>query len=528
MLSLTVLMAQINPTVGAIEANTKKIIHIIEEEASRHDIIVFPELAITGYPPEDLLFRHTFASRINHALQAIMNASQHAHVVVGHPSFLMNQCFNSASVFYQGACVMCCHKQRLPNYGVFDERRYFTPGPPSAHVFTLKGQTIGVCICEDLWQPGPVDTLLLHGATTLIAINASPFDNEKPKQREQLLYQHALRGLDVIYVNLQGGQDELVFDGQSMAWDRQGNLVARAPAFKEHLQTVRLGFQANLGNITPLLHHDALIYQALVCGLHDYVKKNAFPGVLLGLSGGIDSALTLAIAVDALGPQCVHAVLMPSRYTADMSHEDAQDQLQRMGIKQTTLSIEPTLLALTHTLENAGPIEGITAENLQARIRGTLLMALSNKTGHMVLSTSNKSETAVGYATLYGDMCGGFSVLKDVLKTQVYALARYRNTQTEVIPERVITRAPTAELAFNQTDQDQLPAYEVLDAIILAYMQDAYDAEQIIAQGHPADVVYNVIQRIKRNEYKRRQASPGVKISRCAFGKDWRYPITSG
>lgn len=527
--SLTVMMAQINPIVGAIETNTQMVLDIVQEHSTNHDLIIFPELVITGYPPEDLLLRNSCAIRVKQALNNIMMAAGDVYVIVGHPSWSNNQCFNSASVFYQGKCAAIYHKQCLPNTGVFDERRYFTPGPTTACIFHIKDLAIGLCICEDLWQPGPVEHLKKAGAHTIIALNASPFEDTKQKRRMSVLQAHALTGLNIAYVNLVGGQDELVFDGQSMAYDHHGDCIARAPAFKKATHSVTFNapnkYQQIINEPDPL----EIIYSALVCGLHDYIEKNGFPGVLIGLSGGIDSALTLAIAVDALGADRVHAVMMPSRYTAQISREDALQQLNTMRVQHTTLDIEPTVNALNQTLEPAflGREPDLTEENLQARIRGTLLMALSNKTGKMVLTTSNKSEIAVGYATLYGDMCGGFSVLKDVFKTQVYALAAYRNLLQPVIPARVLTRAPSAELAFDQTDQKHLPEYELLDAILHAYIYEKCDLEDLVSLGYPHDIVESVIKRIKSNEHKRKQSAPGVKISHCAFGKDWRYPITS-
>lgn len=528
--TLTILLAQLNPTVGAIETNAAKLVHIIQTQQEEQDVILFPELSLTGYPPEDLLFRHNLHQRVDQALQTIQANTDDCYVVVGHPSLEKEQCFNAASVFYRGKLVARYHKQHLPNYGVFDELRYFTPGAANPCILTVKGYRLGLCICEDIWQEGPVEQLIKEGIDGLLCINASPFDYEKQNLRENLLQTHARRGISIFYVNQVGGQDELVFDGQSMAFDQQGSLCTRAPAFRESLETVILDQQKITGQITPLLEPEQLIYEALLCGTRDYVEKNGFPGVLLGLSGGIDSALTLAIAVDALGADRVHAVMMPSRYTADMSLEDAKLQLRALGVTSTILSIEPAFKSLLTTLTPsfAQLPEDTTEENLQARIRGILLMALSNKTGKMVLTTGNKSEMSVGYATLYGDMAGGFAVLKDVLKTQVYALARYRNRLSAIIPERVITRPPSAELAENQTDQDSLPDYAILDAIIKAYMEHDLAAEEIIQMGFPATDVNKVIRLIKRNEYKRRQAAPGVKISPRAFGRDWRYPITSG
>ncbi len=527
---LTLLMAQINPTVGAIEANAEKIMDIIRTQQFSHDVIIFPELTLTGYPPEDLLRRDALFTCVNLALKTIMGITKDCHVIVGYPLREDSRCYNTVSVLHQGACLATYHKQHLPNYGVFDEKRYFTPGPSIPCLITINGYQTGLCICEDIWEPGPVEQLVAAGADLMICVNASPFDENKYTQRETRLRKHAQRGLAIVYVNQVGGQDELVFDGQSVALDATGTLCARAPAFAIHLQTVTLHERQMKGEIMPLLEKDALIYQALVCGLRDYVEKNHFPGVLLGLSGGIDSALTLAIAVDALGASRVHAIMLPSRYTANMSSDDARLQLQALNVQHTTLSIEPAFNTLMKTLAPAfvNHAPDTTEENLQARIRGVLLMALSNKTGNMLLSTSNKSETAVGYTTLYGDMCGGFAVLKDVLKTTVYTLARYRNNICPVIPERVIQRPPSAELAPNQTDQDSLPDYAILDAIICAYMNERLSAEDIIARGYKQDDVQRTIKRIKYNEYKRRQAAPGVKVTACAFGRDWRYPITSG
>jgi NAD+ synthase (glutamine-hydrolysing) len=527
---LRFLMAQINPTVGAIESNTDQIIQIIEAHQDTHDLIIFPELVLTGYPPEDLLFRPELFERVERSLDLIQARTTHCHVIVGHPE-QKEHCYNTATIFHQGQRFARYHKQRLPNDSIFDEKRYFHPGEPAPCVFMLNGHHIGLCICEDIWHTGPIDQVVTAGASILLCMNASPFDIHKNAQREALLIEHAKRGLFIVYVNLVGGQDELVFDGQSQAITPEGKLYARAPAFIEHLQTITwppLGMAPS--TIAKPLAPNELIYQALCCGLHDYVKKNKFPGVLLGLSGGIDSALTLAIAVDSLGADRVHAVMMPSRFTQTMSVEDALAQLKTLNVQHTTLSIEPAFQALLTTLEPAWrhALPNHTAEeNLQARVRGTLLMGLSNKTGFLVLSTSNKSETAVGYSTLYGDMCGGFSPLKDILKTTVYALAHYCNREHPIIPLRVIERPPSAELAENQTDQDSLPDYTTLDAIIQLYMELKLSPADIIARGFEPLIVHQVIALIKRNEYKRKQASIGVKISTCAFGRDWRYPITS-
>lgn len=527
---LNILMAQINPKVGAVDANVEKITAIIQREQQQHDLIIFPELAVSGYPPEDLLFREAFFTQIEKGLERIKNSTANCHVIVGHPSYEQGNRYNSATVFHQGARLALYHKQNLPNYGIFDERRYFTPGETQACIIKIKDRRLALCICEDLWQPGPVEGIFHAGADLMICINASPFDYAKPVLRENLLRHYAKQGLTIIYVNQVGGQDELVFDGQSLAFDGLGQLKARAPAFKEHLQTLRLREQTIESELNPNPKPSELIYEALICGTRDYVEKNGFPGVLLGLSGGIDSALTLAIAVDALGASRVHALMMPSRYSADISLKDAKQQLNNMGVQGTVLSIEPAFNCLLSTLApsfKGFPLDS-TEENLQARIRAILLMALSNKTGNLVLTTSNKSETAVGYTTLYGDMAGGFAVLKDVLKTQIYELAHYRNGIKLVIPERVIRRAPSAELAENQKDQDSLPDYALLDAILKDYMETNLSAADLIQKGYPAAEVNKVIDLIQRSEHKRRQAPPGIKISPRAFGRDWRCPITSG
>jgi NAD+ synthase (glutamine-hydrolysing) len=528
--TLTILMAQINPMVGAIEQNADTIIHIINVHQSSHDLIIFPELALTGYPPEDLLQRPELFDRINAALAKIASHNLNCHVIIGHPGGEAHQCYNMASVFYQGLCVAQYQKQYLPNYGVFDEQRYFKAGSAIPCFFTVNNYHLGLCICEDIWHKEPVEQLITQGAQIILCINASPFDEDKYEQRKALLQTHARRGLDIVYVNQVGGQDSLVFDGQSLTLDRTGEIRARAPAFCECLETVVFHDGNIQGNISPLLEHDALVYEALVCGLRDYVEKNNFPGVLLGLSGGIDSALTLAIAVDALGSSRVHAVMMPSRFTADISREDALEEIRLLNVQQTTLSIEPIFNELLTTLAPSFTQckPDTTEENLQARIRGILLMALSNKTGYMLLSTSNKSEAAVGYSTLYGDMCGGFSVLKDVFKTKVYRLSHYRNRINHVIPSRVLTRAPSAELASNQTDQDTLPDYETLDAVIRLYVHERCSIDDIIHRGFDKDEVQQIIRLIKRAEYKRQQSAPGIKITPISFDSDWRYPITSG
>lgn len=529
--SLTLLIAQINSKVGDIESNTQQMIELIKNQQAQHDIIIFPELALSGYPPEDLLLHPSFHSQIEKALNKIRHITQQCYVVVGHPHHTGKHLLNRASVFYQQQLIFTYDKYHLPNYGVFDEKRYFTPGPLQAKTMLIKGHQVGICICEDLWQAGPVEKHLDHQTDLLLLINASPFDVEKAARREARLKHYAKQGIALVYVNLIGGQDELVFDGQSLVLDANAKLCARLPAFEASNHTIHYYSKDNIiGHLTPPYTQEASIYQALCLGLRDYVHKNGFQKVLLGLSGGIDSALTLAIATDALGPEQVHVVSMPSRYTAEMSNEDALAQARLLGVHIDSLPIEPifeTILTSLDPVFNGQPMD-LTEENIQARIRGLLLMAISNKTGKLLLTTSNKSEASVGYATLYGDMCGGFGVLKDLFKTEVFQLAKYRNQINEIIPKRVLERPPSAELRFDQTDQDHLPDYQILDQILLLFIEKKQSASQIIKQGFDEETVHRVLSLLSKNEYKRKQAAPGVKISSCAFGKDWRYPITSG
>lgn len=528
---ISILNAQINLTVGAILENTQKIITIIKQNQMDNDVIVFPELAITGYPPEDLLLRPNLYMLVDLALAEIQKRTEHCYVIVGHPKKINEKCYNAASIFHHKKLISFYCKQALPNYGVFDEQRYFVPGEPKPCILSIKNYRFAVCICEDLWVEAPVQRLIGAKVDFVFCLNASPFDYNKPKRREDLLKSLAKKGLATIYVNQVGGQDELVFDGQSLAVDYQGKVCARANAFREDLQKIIIKDHKLVGEVNPLLDLAPLIYQALICGTRDYIKKNGFTKVLLGLSGGIDSALTLAIAVDALGSDNVQAVLMPSRFTAKISSEDAMLQLQTLNVSHTTISIEPAFMALTESLAPsfAGLPTDQTEENIQARIRAIILMALANKAKKLVLTTSNKSEVAVGYTTLYGDMAGAFAVLKDVLKTQVYMLARYRNSISKeaIIPERVLLRAPSAELKENQTDQDNLPDYEMIDAVIKGYVENNKSVEELIKQGLCESDVKKIIRLITLNEYKRRQAPPGIKISPCAFGKDWRWPLNS-
>ena len=531
---ITIIAAQINPLVGDIEGNTQKIIAKLAQLATSCDLIVFPELCLTGYPPEDLLLRPNLYTRCKLALEQLKQATAKTNtaLIIGYPEKIGADCFNKAACIYKGNIIAERIKEYLPNYAVFDEKRYFTTQANTC-VFTLHGINIGLLICEDIWFDAPANNAKQHGADLLIVINASPYDQGKPKQRELLLAKRAQENnISIIYVNCIGGQDELVFDGGSFAVNANGTVAAQSPHYSEHDLALALDSKAHIAQ-QPLpaeLSLEAMIYNALVLGVRDYIQKNKFPGALIGLSGGIDSALTLAIAVDAIGADNVTGVLMPSRYTAAISNDDAIAQANTLGVTYKTINIEPLFHQFLNSLQPAfdNKPADTTEENLQARIRGTLLMALSNKFGAIVLTTGNKSELSVGYATLYGDMCGGFSVLKDIPKTLVYRLSRYRNTLGAIIPERVITRAPTAELAENQTDQDSLPDYDTLDAIIECYIDNDMDTQAIIAKGFDEATVKHIVTLINRNEYKRRQAAPGVRISERAFGKDRRYPITSG
>jgi len=533
--NLRIVVAQFNFWIGDISGNTQKIIHSITKarDELKADIIVFPELAVCGYPPEDLLLRPDFHQQTTQALQKIKAHSQGIDVVVGHSDHQNNNTYNAASVIHNKTILFTYHKQYLPNYGVFDEKRYFKPGSTPG-VFTCKGVNFGVVICEDLWHPEPVAQAKKAGAQFIICINASPLDINKSHEREQILRQRVQENnLPILYAHGVGGQDDLVFDGGSLAMDAQQTICAHAGYYEEKFFTIDVATKPNLSIAkTPLplpLSIEANVYQALVLSVRDYVEKNGFPGVLLGLSGGIDSALTLAIAVDALGKDRVHGVLLPSRYTSQLSIDLANIQANTLGIKTSNISIEPSFSAFLASLasEFSGLAPNQTEENIQARCRGVILMALSNKTGKMVLTTGNKSEMSVGYSTLYGDMAGGFDVLKDVFKTLVYRLATYRNSISPVIPHGIIDRPPSAELAPNQKDEDSLPPYSVLDQILALYVEQDLSAEEIIAMGFNKETVCRIITLIDRNEYKRRQAAIGPRISNRAFDRERRYPITS-
>jgi NAD+ synthase (glutamine-hydrolysing) len=452
-------------------------------------------------------------------------------VVVGHPSQSLTGLQNTASVLQDGKIIASYHKQVLPNNEVFDEKRYFVAGNESC-VFTHQGLKIGLLLCEDIWHEGPALQTKALGAELLLVLNASPYHLQKENTRLAILKKqtHAT-GIPIVYLNLVGGQDELVFDGGSCALNSKGEVVLNMPQFKTELGIVTIkNGEPQQSVITPPLTLEAQVYSALVLGTRDYVRKNRFPGAIIGLSGGVDSALVLAIAVDALGADQVRAVMMPSPYTAEISWIDARELASNLGVQYDEIPISQPVHAIEAVLQKqfANLKPDATEENIQARVRGTLLMALSNKTGRLVLTTGNKSEMAVGYCTLYGDMAGGFAVIKDIAKTLVYKLCHYRNQIHSVIPERILTRAPSAELRPDQTDQDSLPPYDVLDAILIQYMEQNQSSAQIIAAGFAADAVHQVTRLIQLNEYKRRQAPPGIRITARAFGRDWRYPITSG
>ncbi len=535
--SLRVVMAQLDFLVGDIAGNMDKIMTAAAEARDRlhADLIVFPELTLTGYPPEDLLLRPGFIRQVEPALQSLCKEIQGITAIVGGPLPTPDGLRNAAVALGNGRIQATYYKQWLPNYSVFDEKRYFTPGEDPA-VFTVAGTRVGMTICEDVWLPGPVAQAAEAGAQLLVNLNASPYHAGKGGQRLAALRHRVREGrIPIIYVNLLGGQDELVFDGGSLVVGADGALIQRAPFFEAGLYPVDFHISAE-GAIPvpgPVAEEPGLeegIYRALVLGVRDYVEKNGFAGVVLGLSGGIDSALTLAIAVDALGAKRVEAVLLPSRYTADMSNTDAELEARALGVSYRVMPIEPAFQTFLDILQPvlAGRAPDSTEENVQARCRGVLLMAISNKTGKLVLTTGNKSETAVGYSTLYGDMAGGFAPIKDVLKTMVYRLAAWRNQPTAVIPQRVFDRPPSAELRPDQTDQDSLPPYEVLDAILHGYVEEDRSVEELIGAGFDRATVERIARLVIVNEYKRRQAAPGVRITPRAFGRDRRYPITSG
>jgi NAD+ synthase (glutamine-hydrolysing) len=551
---LRIALAQLNLLVGDVQGNTARLREVARGAAAQGaDLVVFPELALSGYPPEDLLFHRGLRTQVEQGLATLAaevagegnagSAQRLPAMLVGYPEY---EGAAGSPVIYNAARLLApegkganYRKAYLPNYRVFDEKRYFTPGGPSC-VVTVKGIRIGILVCEDIWEGEPAQSARASGAELLVVLNASPFEQHKQREREAVVRARiAEAGLPVLYVNLVGGQDELVFDGGSFAMDGQGNLVSRAAPFEEALPLIdvtrRDDGSIQLGATAPQPVYPELtvvdsVYRALVLGVRDYVGKHRFPGVVMGLSGGVDSALTLAIAIDALGAHRVQVVMMPSRYTSQMSRDDASLQARTQGVAYSEISIEgmfeATLAALAPMFSGLPP--DATEENIQARCRGVLLMAISNKTGRMLLTTGNKSEMAVGYATLYGDMNGGFAPIKDCSKMLVYRLAAHRNALAPVIPERVLTRAPSAELRPDQKDTDSLPPYEVLDAILEAFIEEDLSVGEIVARGFDRAIVGRVLDMVQRNEYKRRQSPPGIRVSGRAFGRDWRYPITNG
>ena len=553
-MSLQISVAQLNFMVGDMPGNARKIIdaaHAAYAQGSR--LLLTPELSICGYAAEDLFLRPSFIAACDDAVKTVateLAGLKDMVVVVGHPSggdtrtrsVAVQKRFNMASVLRHGVVEQTYAKRELPNYQVFDERRYFSPGQ-GVCVFEVEGVTVGLLICEDAWFEEPARLAKEAGAEVLAVINASPFHVGKGGERAARMAERArATGLPLIYAHLVGGQDEVVFDGASFALQADGTVAMQAEGFKENLPSAQvqraqgaIDFVVDAAAIAAPSEPLAQLWHALVLGVRDYVGKNGFPGILLGLSGGIDSALVLAIAVDALGAANVRSVMMPSPYTADISWIDARDMAQRMNVRYDEISIVPEFEAFKASLagEFKGLPEDTTEENIQARIRGVILMALSNKFGSIVLTTGNKSEMATGYCTLYGDMAGGFAVIKDVAKTTVFALARWRNlndpygTGANPIPDRIITRRPSAELRPDQTDQDSLPPYEVLDAIIERYMENDQAIDDIVAAGFPRADVERVVRLIRINEYKRRQAPVGIRVTHRSFGKDWRYPITS-
>ncbi|MEW8003787.1 MAG: NAD+ synthase [Candidatus Thiodiazotropha sp.] len=528
-MDLKIVIAQLNFLVGDIEGNAQRIIDEARAHAGKADAVVFPELALTGYPPEDLLLRNHFIQRVELAVAHILSRVRGIHLVVGYPRRRDGRLYNVAGVWRDGEVLVEYEKHKLPNYSVFDEKRYFSPGR-EAVTFDLNGVRIGLTVCEDIWEVEPAAMSRAAGAQLLLNINASPFHIGKAPEREELVQSRARENnFPILYVNLVGGQDELVFDGGSFMVDAEGELTERLPFFDETSKIIDLspGGEATSG-ITPLLSEEERVYRALVTGVRDYVRKNGFNGAIIGLSGGVDSALTLAIAVDALGADQVEVVMMPSRYTAEMSNQDAIAEAELLGVEYRSIPIEPAFNAFLEMLAEAfaGRPVDVTEENIQARCRGIILMAISNKKGRILLTTGNKSEMSVGYATLYGDMAGGFAPIKDVPKTLVYRLCRYRNSIAEVIPERVLERPPSAELAPDQRDSDSLPDYPLLDQILERYVEQDQSVTEIVAAGFEASTVQRVIGMVDRNEYKRRQAPPGIKITRRAYGRDRRYPLT--
>ena len=532
---MRVAVAQMNVVLGDLAGNAHRIADAAKRACAQGaDLLLTPELSLCGYPPEDLLLRPDFYRSVDLALVALTQDTVDLDIaiVVGHPEQAGAHYYNAASVLYQGKRLCTYRKQHLPQYEVFDELRYFTAGGESV-VFDHAGTRFGLAICEDIWFAAPAQAAKAAGAEVLLVLNASPYHLDKTVDRQSVLAQRvAETGLSIVYCNLVGGQDELVFDGASCLVAADGQTVLQLPQFAEDMATADLsdaGDWHTQAALTPLTELNAQIYNAMVLGVRDYFAKNGFAGAYLGLSGGIDSALTLCVAVDALGADRVRPIIMPSPYTAQMSIDDSWALCANLGVKGELVDIQPAMQTYENLLAPyfVGMVPDTTEENLQARIRGNLLMALSNKSGWLVLTTGNKSEMAVGYCTLYGDMAGGFAVLKDLLKTKVYDVSRWVNRAGEVIPWRIIERPPSAELRPDQTDQDSLPPYEVLDAIVTAYMEQDQSPREIIAQGYREADVRRVVRLLRISEYKRRQSPVGIRLTRRGFGKDWRYPITN-
>ncbi|HKV97322.1 MAG TPA: NAD+ synthase [Gammaproteobacteria bacterium] len=532
-----IVMAQLNLLVGDVPGNLQKVMQAANRsrDEMHAQLVVYPELTLTGYPPEDLLFHSALRREVEQGVERLLREVRGIDMLVGYPLYEGGRIYNVTSVIAGGVLRATYRKRELPNYSVFDEKRYFTPGEAPALV-DFGGTPLGLNVCEDIWHAGPPAEAVQAGARLLLIPNASPFELGKQRQREEELRRRArAAGVPLMYVNLVGGQDELVFDGGSLVVNPDGCVAVRAPNFEAGLYPV--DFETHAGQVQALagnVHSDESeeqsVYRAIVMGVCDYAAKNRFTGAIVGLSGGIDSALTLALAVDALGKENITAVMMPSRHTSKLSVDESVHQAQLLGVEYHSISIESAFAAFLQALKPVigGRADDVAAQNLQARCRGVLLMALSNKTGRLLLTTGNKSETAVGYATLYGDMAGGFAPIKDVTKTWVYRLARYRNSLSAAIPDAVIERVPTAELAPGQKDSDNLPPYAILDPILGAYVEDDKTVAEIVALGYDETVVKRVVKMVQSAEYKRRQSPPGVRVSRRAFGRDRRYPITSG
>ena len=535
--SLRIALAQLNIPVGDVDGNTERVIKAAKDARDRlsADLVMFPELTLTGYPPEDLLFHAGVRRQVLDGLARLTAEVTGIAALTGYPEYEDHTIYNACCVLRDGEVLLNYRKQELPNYKVFDEKRYFKPGIAPG-LFDLKGIRVATLICEDIWQPAPALAAKAAGAQLIVVINGSPYSLNYQQRREAVVRERIIEvGLPVVYLNLLGGQDELVFDGNSFVMNARGEVTQRMPPFQEGLFPVDIDVRDGVaeprpGHTEPPSTEEASVYSALVLGVRDYVEKHGFPGVVLGLSGGIDSALTLAIAVDAIGAERVHTVMMPSQYTSQLSLDEAELQAQQLGVRYDVIPITGMFDAVKGALKDvfAGEKPDTTEENIQARCRGILLMAISNKQGKMVLTTGNKSEMSVGYATLYGDMAGGFAPIKDCSKLMVYRLARYRNSRSMVIPQKVIDRPPSAELRPDQKDTDSLPPYEILDAILELFIESDLSVDEISARGYDRAVVGRILQMVKRNEYKRRQAPPGIRVSNRAFGRDWRYPITSG